>query len=86
MAAMTPPVPLVLRSEERMEVMEKLVEVPAVLMKFVANKFVEVAFVVVPLFTVKRSIVDEALTMMPMVVVGVSAPLVTFQSLNAVGV
>ena len=49
-------------------------------------RLVEVAFVVVPLLTVKRSIDEEALTMMPRVVVGRSAPLVTFQSLNAVGV
>ncbi len=33
----------------------------------------EVAFVVVPLFTVKRSMVDEALRTMPMVLVGVMA-------------
>jgi hypothetical protein len=38
---------------------------------------VEVALVVVPLITERRDIEEEALTMMPTVVVGVSAPLMS---------
>ena len=94
---MTPPVPLVLRSDERIPVSAKLVvvalvlvklvakkvvEVPAVLLKFVVKRLVEVALVVVPKFTVKRSIVEEALMLIPSVVVGESAPEVIDQSLN----
>ena len=67
-AAITPPVELVLR---RVEV------------RPVNARLVVVAFVVVPKFTVRRSIVDEALMLIPRVVVGVRAPDTMFQSLNA---
>ncbi len=60
-------------------VAKKLVEVPLVLMRFVAKRLVEVAFVVVPLCTVKRSMVEDALMAIPIVVVGVSAPPMMFQ-------
>ena len=66
-AAMTPPVPLVLRSDEVSEVMEKLVEVA----------LVEVEFVVVRL-----AIDDDAEMRTPTVDVGESMPLVIAQSLN----
>ena len=69
MAAMTPPVELVFRRDEVIDEMAR---------------FVDVAFVVVPKFTVKRSMVLDAFTMIPVVVVGVSAPDTTFQSLKAV--
>ena len=101
MAAMTPPVPLVFKSDERIPVSAKLVvvalvlvklvakkvvEVPAVLLKFVVKRLVEVAFVVVPLITERLLIDDDALMLIPSVVVGVRAPETMLQSLNAVGV
>lgn len=63
-AATTPPVPLVFKSDEVMDeiarfVLVEFVMMPLVMMPLVAKKFVLVAFVVVPKFTVKRSIVDD---------------------------
>ena len=54
-------------------VAEKLVVVAFVPLKFVAKRFVEVAFVVVPNCTESCAIEDDALTVIPTVVVGVSA-------------
>ena len=97
-AAITPPVELVFKSvlvsAERARlvvvalvatllVAKKVDDVAFVVLRFVAKKLVEVALVVVPKFTVKRSMVDEALMLIPSVVVGVSAPEMMFQSLNA---
>ena len=67
---MTPPVALVLRSDEVIDE--------------IANEPVVVAFVVVLTFIVKPLMVeDAACTMMPIVVVGTRYPPETFQSLNA---
>ena len=94
-AAMTPPVPLVLRSVEvsaerarfvvvalvvLLLVAKKIDEVAFVVLRLVVKKFVDVAFVVVPKFTVSRSMVEEAFAMIPSVDVGVSAPEMMFQS------
>jgi hypothetical protein len=67
----------------REPVTARLDVVAFVLMRFVAKRLVEVAFVVVPLFTVKRSMVEEALMAIPSVVVGVSAPPTMFQLVKA---
>jgi len=98
---MTPPVELVLRSVEVSDasakfvevafvsvllVAKKIDEVALVVLLFVAKKFVEVALVVVPKFTERRSIDEDALMVIPRVEVGVRAPEVICQSLNAVGV
>ena len=87
-AAMTPPVPLVLRSVEvRPEsarlvvvafvrtplVVLKFVDVALVPLKLVAKRVVEVALVVVPLFTERRSMVEDARTTTPTVEVGAMA-------------
>ena len=54
-------------------VAKRLDEVELVALLFVVNRLVEVALVVVPKFVVSRSIVLEAETMIPTVVVGASA-------------
>ena len=98
-AAMTPPVPLVLRSVEvRPEsarlvvvafvrtplVVLKFVDVALVPLKLVAKRFVEVAFVDVLLVIVTPLKVEDApLMMSPSVEVGVRAPLVICQLVNA---
>ena len=85
MAAMTPPVELVLRSCEVMPEIARLVDVAPVAVRLVAKRLVVVAFVVVELFIVRPLMVDDAAwTVMPMVVVGESEPPDTFQSLKAV--
>lgn len=53
-----------------------------ILNSLVTARTVDVANVVVPTFTVRRSMVDEELAMMPRVEVGVSAPDTIFQSLK----
>ena len=68
MAAMTPPVPLVLRRDEVIPEIAKLVVVALV---------VVLTFIVRPLM-----VLDAAWTVIPMVVVGTSEPPETFQSLN----
>ena len=61
---------------------KKLVEVALVRMELVEARFVDVALVVVPFNTVSASMVEDAWTMMPRVVVGRSAPEMIDQSLN----
>ena len=64
---------------------ERLVEVALVMTPFVANRFVEVAFVDVLFVMVTPLKVDDApLMMSPSEVVGVRAPLVICQLVNAV--
>ncbi len=85
---MTPPVPLVLRRVEVRDAIARFVvvafpavsavvfnieEVAFVVLRLVANRFVDVALVVVPLFTVRRSIVEDARTTTPTVEVGAIA-------------
>ena len=104
-AAMTPPVPLVLRRlpvrpvSARLVVVAfvmtllvpvrlvvlKFVDVPLVVLRLAANRFVEVAFVDVLFVMVTPLKVDDApLMMSPSEVVGVRAPLVICQLVNAV--
>ena len=89
-AAMTPPVPLVLRRLPVRPVSARLVVVAFVMtllvpVRLVANRFVDVAFVDVLFVMVTPLKVDDApLMMSPSEVVGVRAPLVICQLVNAV--
>ncbi len=69
---------------EAVEETERLLDVAFVTFAFVANRFVEVAFVDVEVSVERLKMVEEAFTRIPIVVVGRSDPATTDQSPNCV--